>query len=223
MQIFANTFAPDANKRFSFLAKGATAAVAIAQLIYNGASTLFYTSSEGYVRIEANYSTWDFHAPKDLKTTAGGSTALNAAYLSTLTLGDMLDALSAATKYSGSGANGVEIPGWEGAMRTLQFAEDKVNGQIAAYDTVQIKSAANDKEALATLSGWTGFEAPSGTVNLFSQLMDWLNAQLGTVGKKVDVSKLYHAGSGSVSLAVVFSNASGGQNALTFSFSDYAD
>lgn len=175
--IFTGAFTPEENKRYSFKARGAAAAVELAQLVYNGISTVFFKSSEGYASIADNYMSWTFHAPKDFKTTAYGSTALNCQYIynagKNMTVSDFFEALANATRYDGG--DGVEVAGWESAMRTLQLAEDKVNTTLNQFDGVAIYNVNN---SLDEIFNFGSFEAPSGTKNLFSNFMRWLNSAL---------------------------------------------
>lgn len=176
--LFTGAFEPGDSKRYSFKARGAQTAVALAQLVYNGVSTILFKSSEGYAEIADNYMSWTFHAPKGFMILKGSSTALNCQYIQDqgekLTLGEFFTLLANASDYE-SGV-GVEVAGWESAMRTLQLGEDKINDTISGLGTAYLYNPQGDYASVIEEFG--SFSAPSGTENLFAQFVRWLSSRI---------------------------------------------
>lgn len=185
--LFTGAFEPNDSKRYTFKARGAQAAVQLAQLVYNGASTIMFRSSEGYAEIANNYLSWTFHAPKNFKVSKYGGAALNCQYIQdqgeNLTLRGFFELLANATAYEPDDRNwespyGVEVAGWESAMRALQLAKDKVKSAIDNHTAYLLSPYSG---YIATISNVGEFVAPYGTVNLFAQLVQWLNDRIQTL------------------------------------------
>lgn len=235
--IFTGAFSPTDNKRYSFKARGAAAAVSLAQLVYNGASTIFFKSDQGYTDIANNYMSWTFHAPKDFKLTANSDTALNCAYVRNNTdmgLPEFFELLANATKYAGEYATGVEVAGWESAMRTLQLAEDKVNESLKQFTSVNIRNTGSTQFGHLYSSRFGSsfrFEAPSGTDNLFSKFMSWLSDTLkdkevstgGTVSVACPAYSFLTDDDKRLGVVLEFERSGNTIATMTFTFADYEE
>lgn len=225
--IFTGSFAPDGNKRFRFKARAAAAAVELAQLVYNGVSTIFFKSSEGYTDIRDNYMSWTFHAPKDFKTAGVNSkTALDCAYVEAnpeLTLPEFFLELSWAAKYNESspGLRGVEVAGWESAMRTLQLAENKINSVLGQFTSVRIENLSG--RSFAEVSNFGSFEAPTGTENLFFQFMQWLYEETKSPLSDASASSFLSTDDKRLGVVLDFKVNGYSQAQMTFSFADYEE
>lgn len=227
MQIFSGNFLPDENKRYRFRAKGAAAAKALAQLVYNGVSTIFYKSSAGYTDIRDSYMTWVFHAPQNFKTAAGGDTLFNCDYIASneLTLSGFFQALAAATQYYGDYAQGVEVAGWESAMRTLQLAEDRVNSELANASSVKVLSESGG--SFGEIWDFGTFEAPTGTTNLFSSFVRRLDSMLRETEGSQTISGAsagkFIVGKNKLVIVLDFQRRGSSVAKFRFSFEDYAE
>lgn len=225
--IFTGSFTPEENKRYSFKARGAAAAVELAQLVYNGISTVLFKSSEGYTDIRDNYMSWTFHAPKDFKLTANSDTALNCAYVSSnknLSLAGFFELLANATRYTGKYPTGVEVAGWESAMRTLQLAEDKINESLSQFTSVKVMSIQDS--ILGRIYNFGSFEAPSGTANLFAKFISWLGETL--TAKESDsvnwgASHFLAKDGKSLGIVLEFERNENAIAQMTFTFADYEE
>lgn len=229
--LFTGAFSPNENKRYSFKARGAAAAVELAQLVYNGVSTIFFKSSEGYTDIRDNYMKWTFHAPKDFKLSANSDTALNCEYLAAntdLSILDFFYLLAVATEYDGAGAKGVEVAGWESAMRTLQLAEDRINETLGQFNGLRISSITGTQfyYKYSGLYDFDRFEAPSGTTNLFSKFISWLSDTLTDEHMDADswkANKFLAGDNKRLGIVLEFERNGYTQAQMTFTFADYVE